>query len=298
MWIIVTLAAVAFQTGRNALSKRLTSEYSDLSASLARFLPGLPLALAALAALSLSGRRIAILDPRFFLWAVLMGLAQLVANLILLALFKRKNFAVSISLVKSETLMLAFLSVLFLGEGIGVWEWIGIALGSAGIMAAALGKAAAPRGLLRGLFSLNTALAFLAGLCLALATLFLKLSYAYVESSSREAVVALALCVVLGSQSLVLALPALLRRRDELASMARKPLLPISVGVLAAAGTFCWFSAFAMAKVSWVRTLGQCEFILACLLSLLAFKERIRPVEIGGMAAVAAGTAMIVLLGS
>jgi drug/metabolite transporter (DMT)-like permease len=257
----------------------------------------LPAALLVLLLFMLKGETFRITGPVYWVWAGAMAATQVAANILLVALFRRKNFAVSVSLIKSEAVMLAFLCVPLLGERIGGLEWAGIGVATAGIMAAVAGKnpreEKAP--FFKSIFSLNTLMALTAGFCLALATIFLKMSYRHLESDTRSGEVILSVVIILGLQSLMLVVPVLARNRSDLAAMVKKPLVPFLTGMASAAGTFCWFTAFALVPVSWVRTVGQSEFIIAGFVSALFFKEKLKGIEIAGMVAVAAGTLMIVL---
>ena len=61
------------------------------------------------------------------------------------------------------------------------------------------------------------------------------------------------------------------------------------------AGSFCWFSAFAIQNVTYVYALGQIELILSIAASALFFKERITGREYGGMALLTAGILVLIL---
>jgi len=55
------------------------------------------------------------------------------------------------------------------------------------------------------------------------------------------------------------------------------------IGLLSMAGSFCWFWAFTLQNVAYVKAVGQVELILSMALTLFFFKEKITPREwIGG----------------
>ena len=117
-WIAATLAAVAFQTLRFALQKRLKSAgLSSAGATWARFVWSAPILLAGgLGWLAVSGAELPRLSARFWAYALSGGIAQILATICVLALFSRRNFAVGITLKKSEVLMTALVGWLLLGE--------------------------------------------------------------------------------------------------------------------------------------------------------------------------------------
>jgi drug/metabolite transporter (DMT)-like permease len=66
------------------------------------------------------------------------------------------------------------------------------------------------------------------------------------------------------------------------------------VGTLSACGSACWFSAFALAPVALVRSLGQVEMVFTLLFSRFYLKEQIRRADIVGLLLVVLGVALIV----
>jgi drug/metabolite transporter (DMT)-like permease len=308
MWIITTLIAVLFQLGRNTASKRLSDRHSPLLVSLARFLPGIPLALAGLGIAFGLGESIYSLDGLFFIFCALMGICQAAANILLVSLFARKSFALSISLVKLETVFLALLAVPILGDSIPPLEWTGIFVAASGLVAASMGgkrEDAANRAAPRGAFSrtlerlarvakIDSLMALGSGFLLALSGIFLKLAFAHANASSPVMTVLASLPLILGIQSLLLAaFLAAKGRLAEIAEAARSPRLPGLIGLLSAVGTFFWFVSFSIASLQAVRTLGQSEFIFACAVSAVFLKESIKANEYVGIACVAAGGLII-----
>ena len=68
LWVMVTLAAAAAQTARNAMQSSLTGSLGTLGATQVRFLFGLPFAICfLLVALTISGSSLSPLNERFLL---------------------------------------------------------------------------------------------------------------------------------------------------------------------------------------------------------------------------------------
>ena len=67
------------------------------------------------------------------------------------------------------------------------------------------------------------------------------------------------------------------------------------VGTLSACGSGCWFSAFALAPVALVRSLGQIEMVFTLLFSRFYLKEKLRGADIAGLVLVVIGVCLILL---
>lgn len=294
MWKEITLAAVLFQVFRNMYSKKLSRDFKPAIVSLSRFFPGIPLVIIVFVFLLFSGHTVRITSPFFFMWAILMGGCQITANMLLVMLFKRKNFALSITLIKSETLIVAVLGIFIVGENVVCREWAGMGIATLGLMAATVsGEVLSLASIRRSLVSRTALMALAAGTCLALSTISVKKCYGYLSSDSKTLSAVFSLLIILLIQSLFLFLSVLKNDRASLGRILIKPALPIVIGFLSAAGSLCWFIAFSMTKLANVRTLGQTEFIFSVLISIFILHEKIKPLDVFGIAAVGVGTALI-----
>jgi drug/metabolite transporter (DMT)-like permease len=61
-------------------------------------------------------------------------------------------------------------------------------------------------------------------------------------------------------------------------------------------GSACWFTAFALAPVGLVRSVGQVEIVFTLLFSRFYLKETLRPGDVGGLALVVGGVLLIVIV--
>ncbi|MEC7259318.1 MAG: EamA/RhaT family transporter, partial [Pseudomonadota bacterium] len=120
MWIPVTIAAAGFQTLRFMLQKTLSStRLSASGATFARFAYSAPIVLAALAvALWATGQNLPAMGARFWGFAALGGLTQILATLFVVMLFKQRNFAVGITFKKTEVIQTVLVGVILLGESV------------------------------------------------------------------------------------------------------------------------------------------------------------------------------------
>ena len=104
--------AALLQSVRTAAQKQLTSDISAEGATLVRYLFGLPFALLYLA-VQVQGIQLPRLGPTFLFSVLAAGALQIVATVLLIRLFKLRNFAVGSTYVRAEILVTALLGVSF-----------------------------------------------------------------------------------------------------------------------------------------------------------------------------------------
>ncbi|MBS0608567.1 MAG: EamA/RhaT family transporter, partial [Proteobacteria bacterium] len=109
-WVPVVLFATLAQTARNAAQRTLTQELGTLPATLVRFLYGLPFAALWLALLYGCPDRTPAL-PQFSTvylgWIALGAFFQILGTAFLLLAMTERNFAVAVTLSKTEVLQVA-----------------------------------------------------------------------------------------------------------------------------------------------------------------------------------------------
>jgi drug/metabolite transporter (DMT)-like permease len=86
------------------------------------------------------------------------------------------------------------------------------------------------------------------------------------------------------------------REREQIAKLFRTWRVSGQVGLLAALGSACWFTAFAIAPVALVRAVGQIEVIFTLGFSKLYLGEVTKPSERLGLGLVGVGV-VVALLG-
>ena len=106
LWIVFTLIAAVAQNVRFMLQKQLKGiGLSTSGATFARFLWAAPVV--TLFVLVWSGGELPSLTPAFWAFAIAGGAAQIVATLLVVALFSYRNFTVGITLIKTEVFLTA-----------------------------------------------------------------------------------------------------------------------------------------------------------------------------------------------
>ena len=284
LWIIATLCAASFQTIRFTLQKILADgNLSPLGATYSRFIFAAPwIVLFSLIFLLLTNVSIPDLESQFLLFAVGGGLAQILATVCVILVFKSRNFAVGITLKKTEVILTALVGLILIGEGVSTISMFLICLGGAGVFFLSkkvssvdhsnfsiLNKSAV-YGLLSGL------LFAISAVCYRSATLSVVSDLVYLRAGFT-------LLIVILSQSFVMTIWLALFEPGQIKLVWLERKKGFWVGVTSLGGSFFWFTAFTLQNAAYVKAVGQIELIFSLLITTLFFKERILNREILGI---------------
>ena len=291
-WVVVTLAAAAVQTLRFLLQKRLAGAGPGAGgATLARFAFGAPLAAALAGVLIWRGGAMPALPAAFWGWTVIGGAAQAIATQATVALFARRNFAVGIAFTKTETVMVAALSAMLLGEAVGWAGMAAILTGLAGVLALSWPARAPPGAVLNP----SSGLGLMAGGAFAISAIGYRGATTAIDGGPVLRA-ALALAVVTTLQSVGMALWLRLTAPGSLTRMARAWRPAAAIGVTGFLGSLGWFTAFALQNAAWVRALGQVELAFSVLASALILREGMGRRDALGLVLIGASVVAILLL--
>jgi len=296
VWIPVTVAAALFQCWRTAKQQKLRHLLSVNGAGFVRFLYGAPMALLLLGgALAVTGTRLPTPTWWTLLWATTGGLTQILATNLLIMAFGFRNFAVGTAYSKTEAVQSAIVAWVLLHETIRPAAIIGIGIGLSGVMTLSLaGRGLKPRDLLAATLQPAALCGLGAGLLFAFTTVFIKLGNRSVAAPGVVVRALLVLVVTNTLQTLMQGGWLAWREPAELRKAFTTWRSSALVGTLSAAGSACWFIAFAMTEVALVRSVGQVELVFTLLFSRFYLKETLGPGEIVGLALVVAGVLLIV----
>lgn len=297
MWIIFSLIATVSQITRNLFSKKLTTDFPVKVIALSRFIYALPVVvLAYLISAKINGGVI-ITSNLFFLWVLFMGISQILATYFRVTLFRYKSFAVSLTIVQIDTIIVAIIGVLFLKEFINIYAWIGIFVATCGLILASLSKNQVTLNNIKTtLLTKPSLIALLTGIFLALAGISAKQTFKYIEGSNNIIESLFSLTFILTIEILILLPITMASDISSVKLLFTKPLQPMIIGFCSGLGSFSWLTAYSLTHIAYVRTVGQLEFIFATLISLYYFKERLYKLEILGMFMVSMGTVILITL--
>ena len=260
-WIAFTLLAAFSQSWRNAFQSKLAGTMSVAGVTLARFIWAGPIALIYLYSLyqwqpvstpSFSGE--------FVFYIVAAAIMQILATGLMVMLFKLENYAIGAGLAKCEAPVSAVLSVLFFGTALTITGWVGVLIGTLGvlIMSSSSGwRSLSPKVFLLGM-ACSTAFA-LTSLWVREASLSIGLPFPHSA--------AWVLFLVISLQTVIICTYLFFRERDTLRQIFTKSKLVVMTSLASVIGSLGWFSAMSLQAVPYVKTLGQVEVVFMVLIS-------------------------------
>ncbi len=299
LWAVLAATAATFQVMRNALARHLSGRVSTALTSWARFAWNLPFS-GALVAFLLLTRGAPDLSWTFFLWCGATAASQLLANLALIEAFRSASFSQSIALHKLEVVVGALLGITIFAEYPSALGWVGVVVSTVGVfLINPSGPGAAWRQRLR--LDRGALLALLCAVLLAFAGFVLK--EAVVElvrsnprmGSGRFEAAAHTVFHTTWIEVVALSLAIAWREPGAFRHVAREARLMAGVGFASFCGSLCWFWAYSLALVAYVRAVGQIEAVLSVLISLYIFRESETRRQIPGIAVVTLGICLVLL---
>lgn len=295
LWVIITIGAAAVQTVRFMLQKQLRSAgLSTGGATFSRFLFAAPLAFAlALCLTFVPGNTLPDFGARFWAYALMGGFMQIVATLATVALFAERNFAVGIAFTKSETVLVAAFSALFLGEAVSPGGLGAIAVGVCGVLLLSVPADRAGR---FALWNRASRLGLLAGACFGLSAIGYRGAALALGDGNFFFRASVTLAAVTASQCLGMAVWLRLREPGTLAQVARSWRKTALVGITGMLGSLGWFTAFTLQNAAYVRAVGQVELVFSVLVTWLVFREKASRREIAGICLLGLSIVAIILL--
>lgn len=297
LWIPVTIAAAFFQNIRTALQRHLTGRLTTQGAAYARFILGLPLAIAYVAGLIAFGD-FELPGPNltFALYAVVGGSAQILATVCLLKAFQHRNFAVGTAYSKTEAVQTAIIAFLVLGEPLSLLAWGAVLISLVGVLVVSVAKQrVTARLLLTGWTEKAALLGLASGGLFGVSGVSYRAASLALGDQGFLIQAAVTLAWVLAYQSLAMGIYLALRERDQLWAVFRHWRWTAWVGLTSMLGSVGWFTAMTLHNAAYVRALGQIELVFTFVVSIFFFRERSTAGEVAGVLLVVAGIVVLVL---
>ena len=302
LWIALVIAAATLQATRNAFSRQLVGQVSPALTAWSRFAFNLPFS-AALAFGSAAAHGAPVLPLPFFAWAFAGAATQLLANFALVAAFQVASFSQSVALHKLEVVFGAFVGLALFAEVPTALGWAGIALSTFGVLLMNLARPdAGERGWTR-MFVLDrgSIYALTCGALFAFTAFFFKeaigrLADANPRMGAGRFEPAVHTVFHVAWMQVALATPAVawMRPGELRRTFALWPTM-LGIGVTGFLGSLCWFWAFGIALVAYVRAVGQIEAPISLLISALVFRERGLARQLPAIAAILGGVILVLL---
>ena len=298
-WISITLAAATAQTLRFMLQKHLKStRLSIAGATFSRFIYSAPLVAVLIYAYArTTGQALPHISGTFWAFALTGGLSQILATLCVVALFDERNFAVGITFKKTEVLQSAILGFVVLSEAVTRGGIVAVMLGFVAVLMLAAPPERASNGRIwRGLMNRASGLGLLSGVLFALSAVSYRGAPLSLTSGDVVLRAGYTLALVTASQCIAMGLWLAWRDRAQLRAVFAAWRIASLVGITSMIGSFCWFTAFTLQTVAYVKALGQIELVFSLAASVLIFHEKITARELAGIAILLASILLLVLV--
>jgi drug/metabolite transporter (DMT)-like permease len=289
-WILYTIAATAFQTFRNLEQKAMNVRLDALTVSWSRYLLPLPFGLIVI------GYTSSLVDKWFIIYCLITAFFQVAGNISLLQTFKSKNFSIGIAFYKTETLQAMIIGLLFLSEPISFNGFLAIMVAMLGVMMmSGLVFDGGVKKFIQSLGNKATLYGLLTGFCFSISAFNLKfasetlLPFGYSKIKAAVAVLMWVICfqnamfiiVKFYQKRLVKDLKSLLMLENKYAFF--------KTTVFSFLGSVCWFTAYAVGNVVYVKAVGQIEMVMAAVASHFILKERLKKMEALGIVLTTSG---------
>lgn len=270
-WLMFTVMAAFMQAWRNAFQKQLSSTVDVYGVTLARFLFGFPFAFIYLLVLYQQKPIVNTVHFTNAFWGYIAvaAFSQILATVLMVQLFKQKNYAIGVGLAKSEAILAALIGVVFLHEYLSPLGWFGVLLGSVAVFLLSKGQQ-------KSQLSLSTlSIGIGSGLCFAITSLLVREATLELSSLPFLHRAAWVLFWVIGLQCMGMLLYLCIFSPNTLKAIWQRIGLTFKVSVCSFLASLGWFSAMSMQTVALVKTLGQVEILFSLLISAYFFKEKL-----------------------
>jgi len=291
LWNPFTIVAALGQVARNAMQRQLTAPLGTWGATNIRFLFGFPFSLIFFAVvIAATGDAVPWPTSAFWPWLLLGALSQIVGTGMMLLAMNDRSFVVTTAYLKTEAIQTAIFGFVFLGDHLTLSKVIAILIATAGVVIAALRPGAE-----KGFADLKpTLLGLAAAAAFALSAVGFRGAVIVVPGVSFVTAASYTLVFGLFVQTLALSIYLLVRAPDVLTKILRLWKPSLFAGFMGAFASQFWFLAFALTAAANVRTLALVEVLFAQAVAYYSFKQPLSGRELGGIALIVIGVALLV----
>ncbi|MGO4571896.1 EamA family transporter [Microvirga sp. 2TAF3] len=293
LWIPVTLAAAAAQTGRNATQRRLTETIGTIGATQVRFLYGFPFAVMALGLVRFAfGESIPTPNALFLFYVLAGATTQILATALMLSAMRERSFSVVTAYMKTEPVQVALFGLILLGDPLTPGIALAIIVATLGVILMSMkpGAGLTSSGVRPIVFGIAS------GAFFALAAIGFRGAILSLPEGTFLMRATTTLVWALGTQTAILLVwLGLLDRKSLMASFkAWRPSL--GAGFLGALASQFWFIGFALTTAANVRTLALVEVLMAQAVSHRFLSQVTTRRELAGMVLILGGVGLLLAM--
>jgi drug/metabolite transporter (DMT)-like permease len=297
LWIPITIFAAFMQNMRSAVQRHLKGKLSTTGATFSRFGYAFPVAILYAVVLHVAfGFAWPEPGPRFWLFGVLGGGAQIIATQLLIYLFSFRNFAVGTAYSKTETVQAAVFGIIILGDPLSPGAIFAILVSLTGVVAISVARQEGGISrLLPSLVSRTALIGLASGAFFGISAVSYRAASTSLGGEGFLMQAAFTLAVVTVMQTIAMAVYMHRREPGQLSAVLRNWRVAGLAGLCGMMGSAGWFTAMTIQNVAYVRALGQIELVFTFAASYLIFKEKTNRTEFAGILLVVGGIVLLLL---
>ena len=276
--------ASLLQVGRNTLQKSLKITLNDWTITWIRFFYGLPVILIYylyVNDLSFSFNWV----NSFFLWLCLGGgICQILGTYFMMKCFTVRQFAISISYTKLESIFAALIGVVFFADYISWFGLLLIIISIVGILLISSKKYSLSfKNNFRSTLSSGSMIGILSGLSFAAASVFFRqanLSLPILDTTIKGINT---LLVVVFIQTVILTVFLMYKDIQLFLKSFQLYQQGFLTGFFGISASTLWFISFGLANAAYIKAVGSIDIIFSLLVGFFVFKESLSLKEILGI---------------
>lgn len=297
LWVLLSIGGAFFQNLRSAVQKHLKQHLSTTGATYVRFLYALPFSLIYLLSLRhFGGYQFPNLNAIFFAYIIFGSATQILFTFLLIWLFSFRNFATGTIFSKTETVQVAILGLVLLGDTLSFNAVIAIAISFVGVISLSLAETKiTAKNLSQSLFKKTTLIGLACGAALGASVIFYRGATLSLggEGFLMQSATALTIAVII--QTITMGIYIAIKQPKQIKALITHWRPSALVGIAGALASIFWFSAFTLQNASYVRAVGQIELVFTLLVSTIFFHEKILKKELFGIFCVILGILILLL---
>ena len=297
LWIFASLMAATLQTVRFMLQKVLSrTQLSTAGATFSRFCYSAPFLWVVVAFYFLkSGTEPPELSFWFWIYTSLGGVAQILATVCVVALFKSRNFAVGVTFKKTEVIQAVLVGIILLQEGVSLEGLGAILIGLLGVLLLS-DQANVSDSQTHRFFNRATGLGIMSGFLFAVSAVAYRGATLEVSMPSATTTAMITLLWVVTLQVVLMSIWMYLYEPGQLVAVWKARKSAVWIGLTSMGGSFGWFTAFSVQNAAYVKALGQIEILLSMAVGYFFFHEKLTMREFVGVVFLAISVMILVLI--